>query len=436
VSTGRLAGCAVGEQNDRVTSDLTLPQESLWWTDPAPGFPALEGEADVDVLIAGGGIAGVSLAWTLAEQDTLAGVLEAGRLAAGATGRSAGFLLAGPAEPYQEMIALWGRDGARALLDSGRRSHERVRTLVQTLGLDCDYRPSGSHRLAVDADEAEALRASLPLMRADGFPMDEVPLSHAVPPHAAEHFEAAFLTPEDGEFDPVRFVRGLAAESARRGARIFEGTPLVGARWRAGLWEVRTERGLVRARVLVLCTNAWVSRLVPALSHLITPHRAQLLATAPLRQVVAGRPACARWGYHLWRQTPDGRLVIGGWREVDRDAEAGYGSEVTGKVQEAIEAGLRVLVPGGAPIERRWAGTVGFARDGRPFVGWLDATHHLAICAGFTGHGLGLAPACTLDLAAQLQFKEAPGITGYDPARYPELRTLREGVTLLGAAAA
>jgi gamma-glutamylputrescine oxidase len=433
VSTARLAVLPATRQNVRVMFQPTEPRDSLWWAEPAPEFSPLRGETEVEVLVAGGGITGVTLAWTLAEQGARVGVLEAGRLASGATGRSAGLLLAAPAEPYQEMVALWGRPGARAVLETGRRSHERVRQLVEALGLACDYRASGSHRLALDADEAEAIRASLPLMRADGFPMDEVPLHDAVPPYAAEHFDAAFHTSEDGELDPVRFVRGLALQAAEKGVRFHEHSRLTGARWEGGRWEVRSEAGLVRAEVLVLCANAYAPLLVPALAPLIVPHRGQMLSTAPLRQVVAAKPAYSHWGYRYWRQTSDGRLLIGGWREIDRDAEAGYGTEVTEKVQHGIESGVRALVPGGAPVEHRWAGTMGFARDGRPFVGWLDAAHHLAICAGFTGHGLGMAVACTLDLAALLQFKEAPGIASYDPARYAELRTLREGVTLLGA---
>ncbi len=77
---------------------------------------------------------------------------------------------------------------------------------------------------------------------------------------------------------------------------------------------------------------------------------------------------------------------------------------------------------------------MGFARDGRPLVGWLDAAHHLAICAGFTGHGMGMAAACTLDLAELLAWKRAPGIATFDPHRFPELRQTRDGIVTLGVA--
>jgi glycine/D-amino acid oxidase-like deaminating enzyme len=130
---------------------------------------------------------------------------------------------------------------------------------------------------------------------------------------------------------------------------------------------------------------------------------------------------------------PDGRLVIGGWRNTAFDAESGFDTNPTPNIQQQIEQGVAELVPGGAPVEYRWAGTMGFARDGRPLVGWLDAAHHLAIAAGFTGHGMGMATACTEDLAELLAFKRAPAIASLDPQRFAEVREARDGLVALGA---
>jgi gamma-glutamylputrescine oxidase len=415
-------------------SDLDMPSIPLWWAEPSPPLPPLGGEMDVEVLIIGGGIAGMTLAWTLAEQGAHVGLLEAGAIAGAASGRNAGFLLAAPAEPYQELIALWGRPGARAMLEIGRRSHRRIRHLAETLGIECDYRALGSMRLSVTEEEAEDTRASLPLMKADGFVMEEIRVGDAVPEDVTDKFAAAFFTVEDGELDPVRFLRGLTVATLAHGARIHEQSRVIAARWQAGLWEARTEGGIVRARTLVLATNAYAPELCPALASLIVPRRGQMLATAPIARTIAPRPTYAHWGYRYWRQTRDGRLVIGGWRDLDRDAEVGYDVTPTRAIQAGIERGLLELVPEGAPIEHRWAGTMGFARDGRPLVGWLDASHHLAVCAGFTGHGMGMAAACTQDLAALLSWKDASGISSFDPSRFPELRKGSDSVTVLGAA--
>jgi glycine/D-amino acid oxidase-like deaminating enzyme len=408
--------------------------KSFWWSDPPAPFPVLESEIDADVLIVGGGITGVTLAYTLVEQGAVVALVDSGAIAGSASGRNAGFLMVASADPYKDEIEFWGRATARAVLETARRSHQRIRGLIETLGIECDYATRGSLRLADTPEEADDQRASIPLLKADGFEMHEVTLAEAVAEGSSPQAVAAFVTPEDGELHPVRFLPGVARAAESRGARLYAHTGLRTASWHAGLWTAQTERGIARARTLVLCTNAFTPQLCPALKPLIAPRRGQMLSTAPIGRTIATSPTYARRGYQYWRQLPDGRLLIGGWRDIDYDGETGYSDETTPQIQAGIEAGLAALVPEGVAIEHRWAGTMGFARDGRPLVGWLDAGHHLAICAGYTGHGMGLAAACTQDLADLLSWRKAPGIACFDPSRYAELRQGRDGFVALGMA--
>ena len=258
-----------------------MPPESLWLKDAGAQFPTLAEDLEVEALIVGGGIAGITLAWTLAEQDCRVALLDAGPLAGAASGRNAGFLMAAPAEPYNEMIALWGRPGARAMLEIGRRSHQRIRQLVETLGIDCDYRVRGSLRLACSEEEAWDFRESLAALKADGFPLEEWEAARAAPQSASRRFHTAFFTAEDGELHPVRFLHGLARAALGRGARLFERSPLLGATWREGLWEARTQGGRVRARALVLATNAWAPLLCRPLAGIIA--RAAARCSRPRR---------------------------------------------------------------------------------------------------------------------------------------------------------
>ena len=410
----------------------TPDRSSLWLAEPPLPLPAFAGDLDADVVIVGGGITGLTLAYTLLERGATVALFDSGPIAGAASGRNAGFLLAAPAEPYQEMVQFWGRPGARAMIETGRRNHERVRHLIDTLGIDCDYRAGGSLRLTLSDEESEEHRASMEMLRADGFGMHEVGVSDVLPAGIADSFRAGFVMPEDGEFHPIKFLYGVARAALQKGARMYGHSPVVSARWESGLWHVRAGTGVARGRSLVLATNAYAPQLCPQLQPILVPRRGQMLATAPLDREVSSVPTYAHYGYRYWRQTPDRRLVIGGWRDLDPDGETGYDAEPTPKIQRAIEEGLKSLVPEGAPIDYRWAGTMGFARDGRPLVGWLDAQHHVAICAGYTGHGIGMAAACTQDLAALLDWKTAPGISTYDPARFAELRPVQESLTSLG----
>lgn len=408
--------------------------QPYWWHENAPSHAPLGEDAVTDVVVVGAGITGTTLAWTLAERDASVTLLEAGRVAGEASGRNSGFMLAIPAEPYAERIALWGRDSARAMLQVGRRTQQRLAQVVQALSLDCGFAVTGSLRLTRTEEETEDLRGSLPELRHDGFPMREVALADVLPQHAHARFHSAFECPDDAVVDPAGLVQGLAAACVRRGVRLHEHTPVQGARWQDGLWSVHALGRTVRARTLVLATNAFAPRLLPMLAPVVVPRRGQMLSTAPLAERLDPRPVYANYGYQYWRQMPDGRLVIGGWRNLDFDGETGFDTNPTPAIQTAIEGGVRDLFPGGATLERRWAGTMGFSRDGRPLVGWLDAARHLAVCAGFTGHGMGIATACTEELARVLDFQRSPLIASFDPLRFKELHHDGGGVTTIGDA--
>ena len=126
-------------------SQSNQPYTPYWWAAPQHDFAPLDSDLDADVLIVGGGITGVTLAYTLADQGALVGVVDSGPIAGEASGRNAGFLLAAPAEPYAGRIALWGRDGARPVLQLGLRLGEGA-VLVVGDGLS-----EARHRLGIDA---------------------------------------------------------------------------------------------------------------------------------------------------------------------------------------------------------------------------------------------------------------------------------------------
>ncbi len=104
---------------------------------------------------------------------------------------------------------------------SGGATHQRVRQLVQSLGIDCDYQQTGSLRLTRTHEESEDLRGSLPELRHDGFPMREIAIADAVPAHAVSGFDAAFEVPEDGMIHPVKFLHGIAVAALEKGARLL-----------------------------------------------------------------------------------------------------------------------------------------------------------------------------------------------------------------------
>jgi gamma-glutamylputrescine oxidase len=340
-----------------------------------------------EVVIVGGGITGVALLDALRRRDVDVVLLERSHLAAGASGRNAGFLLAGVAENYARAVDRHGRSVAAEVWAFTMQNHALITTMAATL--DAAHHVRGSITAALDAAEATSLEASATLLAEDGLP-GAITTTADVPGATC-----ALYSPGDGEIDPVRLVRGIAAAHA---GRVFENQPVVAVEDGDNAATVRLADSVIEAAAVVLATNAWTSQLLPTIH--IRAVRAQMLATAAAPPLIA-RPVYAEWGHRYWRQRDDGSVLVGGFRNRALAEELGYDLGTTGVVQDNLDAQLGALAVQ-ATVTHRWAGTMGFSDDGLPLVGRAPGSHRIHVCAGYTGHGMGFAVNAATSLAARI----------------------------------
>ena len=360
---------------------------SLWLDESPPEpRPALDHDASADVVVIGAGVAGVATAYWLARAGARPLVLEARTIAEAASGRNAGFLLAGVAENFLVASRRYGEANALRIWRFTRRNQELVRELVARHRIDCDLRWHGSAQIAGDDEEWAEMRASVERLTSEGVRARIVPE------------ERTAIYEDDGELHPLRYVRGLAGAAEAAGATFHERTCVTAMD--AGA--VRTGRARVSTSAVVVCVNAYASHLLPLR---IRPVRGQMLATAPLGRRVFARPAYAHRGYRYWRQREDGRILVGGWRDLAVDVEVGEEERTTEPIQSALETFLRGHAPDAA-VTHRWAGIMGFSHDALPYAGrWRQGVFALG---GFTGHGLAFATAASA-LVADLVRGGSPG---------------------------
>jgi len=321
-----------------------------------------------EILIVGGGITGVSLLYWLSRRRRQAVLVERSHLAAGASGRNAGFLLAGLAANYADAVRIYGRSEARETWHFTAENHVRLAEVLS--GCRVDYARLGSDVLAASPEEASSLAESEQLLREDGF--------------QARWDGSRLFNPGDGELDPVAAVRALAAlcppGSIREGVEV-------------------TALEECRAEVVVLATNGYTAQLLPEVP--IRPVRGQMLATGPVRRRLVPRPTYSHLGYRYWRQRPDGCLLVGGWRDTALEAEVGYEERPTEPIQKHLDAQLRRL-GSRARVTRRWAGIMGFTEDGLPLRGPVAGRPGVFVCGGYNGHGMGFAFLSAKELAERL----------------------------------
>ena len=340
-----------------------------FWAPPPEKYPGTLPEK-ADVVVIGGGIAGVSLLWHLARKRVGAVLVEREHIAWGASGRNAGFLLAGVASSYAEAVRVYGREKAREVWELTNENHDRM--IEATARQDVGYRRLGSAILPASDEERALLIESEQLLRDDGF---------------AAHWDGTrLLNPRDGEADPSAVVAALARQ-ARAGA-IREGVGVTALEPRRGDVIVAAGETTCEAGIVVLATNGYTSQLVPSVK--IQPTRAQIAATAPVAKRVVDIPVYSDYGYRYWRQLPSGEVLIGGWRNTTLETEKTYEDEPTPEIQEKLDGGLASLGVE-AEVTHRWAGTMGFTESGLPMAGSVDGMPNVYVCAGFNGHGMGFA---------------------------------------------
>jgi gamma-glutamylputrescine oxidase len=417
--------CGVGAEEWRPL----LGSVSYWQAEAALATPEavapLRGTYEADVAVIGAGITGTALAIELAGAGMHVAVVEARRVASGASGRNGGFLLGGTAGTYAEASARYGHERARRIwaFSQGNNAlaRERIGELA-ALGWDSGYRQTGSMRLACAEAELEAIHTSVAQLQRDGWTAQLI-AREDLPPRLRAHYLGGSYHPGDGEIQPARFVRGLAELARRAGAIVFEESPVTGLHEDGEGVTVQTEEGALHARQLVLATNAWLPQLGTMLGQewlaaAITPTRGQMLVTEPVGERLFECPYYADEGYQYWRQLPDGRLAVGGWR--NRSLETEYTDDETpgASVQDHLERFVReILDLSGVKVERRWAGIMAFSADHLPLVGRVPGTERCFVAGGYTGHGNAYALAAAHVLSALLRGEAHPDADLFAPAR-------------------
>jgi glycine/D-amino acid oxidase-like deaminating enzyme len=331
-------------------------------------------------MVIGGGITGVSLLHHLQRRGFQAVLVERTHIAAGASGRNAGFLLAGVAENYAEAVRIFGREKAREVWHLTNENHDAMVEAVA--GQKVGHRRLGSTTLASGPKEAEQLAESAQLLNEDGFD--------------AMWDGKGLINPNDGEINPAAVV-GALARQAPPGA-ICEGVNVITVHSSPIGVHVLTERDEFSAEIVILATNAYTGQIVLAgpenaaevLPPLVQPRRAQMLATVPIARPVCDLPTYSHFGYRYWRQLPAGEILIGGWRDTAPEIEVGYDDQPTSRIQAHLEAQVKQM-EASAEITHRWAGTMGFTESGLPHVGPVEGVPNVYICAGYNGHGMGFA---------------------------------------------
>lgn len=373
--------------------------------DLTPRAP-LDGSIDVDVAILGAGYTGLWTAYyLLRRQPSLrVAVVEAEIAGFGASGRNGGWCSAGFPVTAGELARRYGPERTRALLAAMRESVDEVGRVAEAEGLDIDYVKSGTLRIARGPHQEPMLDQALATYERLGIAEHYTRLDAAQVAERVRitNVRGALYSPDCAVIHPGKLVRGLARVVERLGGTIYEQTRVTAFEPRkAGVPGSRprliTERGDVRADVVVLCGEAYLSRL-PGLRRQLIPVYSLIVLTEPLsdaqwaeigwenRETIGSH----RFSVDYLSRTRDGRIVFGG-----RGAPYHFGSRIEDSYDrhEPTHQMLRRMTLEWFPMLRgirfthHWGGPLGMPRDWMPTMSYDRATG-IATARGYTGQGV------------------------------------------------
>ena len=353
-------------------------------------FPGLSGDISTDVCVIGGGYTGLSSALHLRQKGYDVVLLEAERIAWGASGRNGGHVGTGQ-RADQTSIEKWvGGDAAKGLWQLGLDAVQKVCDLINEHNIDCEL-GSGNLHLAAKPSHAGELQDELAHLESQyGYQQ----LTYLTPEAVAERtsargFHGGLLDDGCKHLHPLKYALGLARAASEAGVKIYEGTrghPQ--ADGQSG--EVKTENGRVKARHIVIGCNAYLGSLVPRMAGNIMPINNFVIATERLPSHLLPRinrdnlsMSDTLFVINYWKLSQDGRLIFGGGEN--------YSSRFPRDIKAFVRPHMLNIYPElqDIDIDYGWGGAVGITLNRMPDFGRIGK--HLWYAQGFSGHGVPTA---------------------------------------------
>jgi glycine/D-amino acid oxidase-like deaminating enzyme/nitrite reductase/ring-hydroxylating ferredoxin subunit len=356
---------------------------SVWAaTAQVPAFPPLTADTSADVCIVGAGISGLTTAYLLTQLRKSVVVLDDGAIGSGMTGVTTAHLVNALDDRFFNLERLHGERGARLAAESHTAAIDRIENIVTRERINCEFtRLDGYLFRAPEHDEAYLDRELEAAHRAGLHRVTKVP-------RAPLSFDTGpcLRFPEQGQFHPLKYLAGVAQAIERGGGRIYTGTHATSLSGGADA-AVETKSGVVRAKHVVVATNAPVNNLV-AIHTKQAPYMTYVIGVKVPRHAVT---TALYWDtgdpYHYIRLHPldatHDLLIVGG-----EDHKSGQADDIEQR-HPRLEQWTRERFPSAGEVAYVWAGQVMEPVDSLAFIGRnpLDRENVYTV-TGDSGNGM------------------------------------------------
>ncbi len=348
---------------------------------------SLSENIDTEVCVIGGGLAGLSTALGLVEKGKRVTLIEANRIGWGASGRNGGFVAKGYASGYRSLVKKVGLEHTQALHKLATAGRSLIKERIQKYDIECEPLRQGVLGVSWN-NKPEAVHDYIEFMRKDlNAPLEFWSTEKVREVCKTERYYAGFYSPEDYQFHPLNYARGLAEAIESHGGTIYTGTKAQKIEEAGSGYEVHTPKGKIKCDQVVLCCSIYVDDLNKKLKYAAFPVYTFVMVTKPIpedRLNAALNTDYAifdnRYAQDYYRRLPDNRILWGG-RVSLKGAPANLAQimvkdllKVYPQLSDVVEA------------DYAWGGELCYAPHKMPQIGQLKPGYWYNTCFG--GHGL------------------------------------------------
>lgn len=378
--------------------------KSIWAaTAPERALSApLRGTEETDVVVIGAGFTGLSAAIEARKRGHAVTVLEGKAVGWGASGRNNGQVIPilTSAEP-DVWVSRYGEAGKRMVKLIGN-SGDVLFDLIREFDMQAEAEQSGWFQPAHSPGRLKLSQKRVEAWQRHGFPAELKDARQCADLLGTEFWHGGMFNPTGGHINPLALTREMARVAEHLGAVIHEESPALSYERIGSEWVVKTPNGTLRARALIMASNAYTGelapRLAPRIAHSVVPVLSWQMATTPvgdnLRQtILPGRQAVSdtRGDLRFFRYDARNRLITGG---------AVIGSfDVANRVRKKAAKNLAEAFPelGVPEMTHVWSGYIGMNWDRFPRVHKLGPDGWAWI--GCNGRGVALGASLGRELA-------------------------------------